>query len=104
MNDPWSLVLALVTGILLGVIFFGGLWWTVKKGVSSPHPVLWFFSSLLLRVALVLAGFYFIGRGHFDRLILCFLGFMIARFVVNWWILKSGDNKIRPAKEADHAH
>ena len=27
------LVLALMTGVLLGAIFFGGLWWTVRKGV-----------------------------------------------------------------------
>jgi hypothetical protein len=32
MNETLSLVLALVTGVLLGAIFFGGLWWTVRKG------------------------------------------------------------------------
>jgi F1F0 ATPase subunit 2 len=29
-------------GLLLGAIFFGGLWWTVRKGVSSKRPALWF--------------------------------------------------------------
>src|ERR1035438_6381230 len=32
MTDALRLVLALVTGLLLGAIFFGGLWWTVRKG------------------------------------------------------------------------
>ena len=51
MNETLSLVLALVTGVLLGAIFFGGLWWTVRKGVSSKRPALWFLGSLLLRTS-----------------------------------------------------
>jgi F1F0 ATPase subunit 2 len=32
------LLAALVGGRgLLGAIFFGGLWWTVRKGLSSPR-------------------------------------------------------------------
>ena len=37
-----TLVLAWVAGVVLGAIFFGGLWWTVRKGVSSKRPALWF--------------------------------------------------------------
>jgi F1F0 ATPase subunit 2 len=51
-----------VAGVLLGAIFFGGLWWTVRKGVSSKRPALCFFGSLLLRTSIALAGFYFVGR------------------------------------------
>ena len=82
MNDTLSLVLALVTGVLLGAMFFGGLWWTVQKGVSSKRPALWFFGSLLLRTSMTLAGFYFIASGHWERLMVCLLGFVIARLTV----------------------
>jgi F1F0 ATPase subunit 2 len=82
MNETLSLVLALVTGVLLGVMFFGGLWWTVRKGVSSRRPALWFFGSLLIRMSIALAGFYFVTGGHWERLLLCLLGFVIARFIV----------------------
>ena len=60
MNETLTLVLALVTGVLLGAIFFGGLWWTVRKGVSSERPALWFLGSLLLRTSITLTGFYFV--------------------------------------------
>jgi F1F0 ATPase subunit 2 len=63
MNETLSLALALAAAFSLGAIFFGGLWWTVRKGVSSKQPALWFLGSLLLRTWLVLAGFYFVGRG-----------------------------------------
>ena len=68
-----------MAGMLLGAIFFGGLWWTVRKGVSSPRPALWFLGSLLLRTSIALAGFYFVSGGHWERLLACLLGFVIAR-------------------------
>ena len=36
-------VLATVAGGVLGGIFFGGLWWTTRKGLSAGQPALWFF-------------------------------------------------------------
>lgn len=75
------LVLALAAGLLLGAIFFGGLWWTVRKGFSSPQPALWILGSLLLRTGTVLAGFYFVAGGHWERLLVCLLGFVIARLI-----------------------
>jgi F1F0 ATPase subunit 2 len=82
MNETLTLVLAGPAGLLLGTLFFGGLWWTVRMGVSSKRPVLWFFGSLLLRTGIVLAGFYFVSGGRWERLVACLLGFVIARFIV----------------------
>ena len=103
MNETLSLVPALVTGVLLGAIFFGGLWWTVRKGVSSKNPALWFFGSLLLRTSTALAGFYVVSGGHWERLLLCLLGFVMARFVVTWLIQPSGEDRSRQTQEASHA-
>ncbi len=84
MNDALRLVLALVTGGLLGGIFFGGLWWTVHKVVSSKQPALWILGSMLLRTSLTLAGFYLVARGHWERLLVCLIGFVVARLIVTW--------------------
>ena len=82
MSDIPALALALVAGALLGAFFFGGLWWTVQKGVTSERPALWFLGSLLLRTGVILAGFYFVSQGHWSRLVACLLGFLIARVIV----------------------
>ena len=82
MNETLRLVPALVAGILLGVMFFGGLWWTVRRGFSSKQPGLWFLGSQLLRMSIALAGFYFVSSGHWQRLLVCLLGFLLARLVV----------------------
>ena len=82
MSEALLLAVAGLAGLLLGGIFFGGLWWTVRRGLSSPQPVLWFFGSWLLRMSIVLAGFYWVGRDHWQPLLACMLGFVLARQIV----------------------
>ena len=103
MNDFLILALALMAGLLLGAIFFGGLWWTVRKGISSKSPAFWFLGSMLLRMGLVLAGFYFVGRGDWQRLVACLLGFIIARLIVTRLTRTRIENPASIAKEANHA-
>ncbi len=54
------LAIAAVVGVVLGLVFYGGLYWTVSRGLVSKHPALWFLFSLLARVSIVIAGFYFV--------------------------------------------
>jgi F1F0 ATPase subunit 2 len=72
----------LLGGGVLGAMFFGGLWWTIQRGAVSAVPGRWFLGSLVLRTAVVLAGFYVLGAGQPLRLGLCLLGFWLARVVV----------------------
>lgn len=103
MNEFLILALALVAGLLLGAIFFAGLWWTVRKGVSSKHPALWFLGSMLLRMSIVLLGFYFVGRGDWQRLVVCLLGFIIARYIVMRLTRTLVERPHSATKEAGHA-
>ena len=80
----FALILPLLAGVLLGMFFFGGLWWTIRRGVSSKQPAVLFFFSLLLRTGIALAGFYFVARGDWRRVLTCLLGFILARILVTW--------------------
>lgn len=83
MNETFAMILACVAGLLLGSIFFGGLWWTIRRGVSSDRPAFWFFASFLLRMSIVLAGFYLVARGQrWQPVVACLVGFVIARLIV----------------------
>jgi F1F0 ATPase subunit 2 len=103
MNEPLSLASALVTGVLLGAMFLGGLWWTVYQGLSSRRVARWFLGSLLLRMGVVLAGFYLVSGGHWEQLLPCLLGFVMARLVVTWLMQPSGENRPPQALEGSHA-
>lgn len=83
MNEQLLMWLAvLLAGAALGFIFFGGLWWTVRRAMTSRWVGLWFFGSMLLRTALVLAGFYYACGSEWSRWLAALLGFVVARLVV----------------------
>ena len=98
MTEALALILAWTAGGVLGGIFFGGLWWTVRRGVLAKQPAIWFLGSLLLRMSIVLTGFYFVADRHWERLLLCLFGFVMARLVVTWLTREH-----QPAPEASHA-
>ena len=82
MRETLVLLLALVAGIFLGAIFFGGLWWTVRRGLVSQQPAFWFIGSMLLRIGIVVPGFYYVMQGDWRRLVACLAGFLLARISV----------------------
>jgi len=102
MNETMILVLAGGVGVLLGAIFFGGLWWTVRRGFSSKRPALWFLGSLLLRTSIALTGFYLIALGHWERLLVCLLGFIIARLIVTR-LIRTAEKPVCLSQEARRA-
>ncbi len=103
MDDAASLVLALTTGLALGVIFFGGLWWTIRKGLSSDHAALWFLGSLLLRTSIVLAGFYLVASDSWRTLLACLVGFVMARLAVTWITRLQRPSRSAQIPEGNHA-
>ncbi|MFA5916024.1 MAG: ATP synthase subunit I [Burkholderiales bacterium] len=103
MNESLSLASALLIGALLGAVFYGGLWWTVRRAVSSNRVAFWFLGSLLLRMGLALSGFYFVAGGHWQRLLLCLLGFLLARLAVTWLTRPLEERTAPQAAESSHA-
>jgi len=90
MNDAIALTISAVTGIFLAAFFFGGLWWTVKKTVTSKNPMLWFFGSLALRTCVVLGGFYAVSLWRFERLAACLAGFFAAHIAFKILLFPAG--------------
>lgn len=98
MNDNTAIVIAGLTGLLLGVFFYGTLWWTVRKTLSSSQPGWWQLGSTVVRMSLTLAGFYMVGIGlgssgsgalyattgaaSWQLMLSCLVGFFIARLLL----------------------
>jgi F1F0 ATPase subunit 2 len=82
MHESLILALAFGAGILLGALFFGGLWWTVRTVMSSDRPAAWALGSLLLRTAIALGGFYLVSQGDRWRLLASLAGFIVGRVIV----------------------
>jgi len=102
MTDALIFGYSLIAGLLLGTFFFGGLWWTVCKGVKSERAALWFFSSMLLRTIVVMLGFYFLLGDSWQRMLAGLLGFFISRLIVTRLTRVVKQSKLL-AQEVDHA-
>jgi len=85
MTSALGLALALGTGLLTGLFFFGSLWWTTKKVLRSSHSALILTGSLLVRTAVVLAGLWLSAQGRWANAAAFLLGFLAARAVVVRW-------------------
>jgi F1F0 ATPase subunit 2 len=96
MSETFILILAWMAGLVLGSVFFGGLWWTVRRGVVSKQPAMLFMCSFLLRMGITVSGFLRVGREDWKRLVVCLAGFVMARLVVIWLT--------RQPMGANHAH
>lgn len=80
MNEVLILILSLVTGILLGIFYFGGLWLTLKQLSFSGNPYLLTLGSFIARSAISVFGFYLVARGgHWERLLVCLSGFIFIK-------------------------
>jgi hypothetical protein len=80
MNEILFMVLAFMAGIILGIIFFYGLWLT----------------------AIILIGFYYISQGNWQRLLVCLLGFITARHIVKRFTSQKKESQLQLKKEVSH--
>jgi F1F0 ATPase subunit 2 len=98
MSEAPRIALAVAAGALLGAVFYGGLWWTVRKGLLSKQPAVWFLASLVARTAIALAGFYAVFGGDWRRLVACLAGFVLARILVTRLTRTLPEPSCRPLK------
>jgi F1F0 ATPase subunit 2 len=103
MGEPSGPVLAAAAGVALGAIFFGGLWWTIRRGLTARRPAIHFVGSSLARMAIVLAGFFLVSSGDWKKLIACLVGFLAARIFVSRRVRASARETVVPKAEVSDA-
>lgn len=82
MSVLMALSLAAAAGVGLGLLYFGGLWLTVRRLPDSRRPALLFGASFAGRTALTVLGFYLVMDGSWERMLACLGGFIIVRQVL----------------------
>ncbi|MCA9157762.1 MAG: ATP synthase subunit I [Planctomycetales bacterium] len=98
MSDMIGIGFALFLGALLGVFFFGGLWWTIQRGIASEWVAVWFIASLLLRTMVVIVGFYFVAQYNWSHFAACVVGFLLTRIIVVKWLGRDAETEQTVAK------
>lgn len=91
--DLVGLSMALAAGAALGAGYFAGLWLTVCRLSYTPSPYRFYSVSLLLRLTLVLGGFYLLSAGGYGDLLAAGVGFMLSRQL---WLMAKGSRAAQP--------
>lgn len=76
-----NLIYPFIAGLILGVFYFGGLWFTVQRLPYTDNPALWALVSFGFRLMVVLIGFYIIMGSHWENAVAALVGFILARVV-----------------------
>jgi len=82
MTELLVLTLAFLAGSVLGFIFYGGLWLTVRKVVTTKRQPLWLPASLFVRILITFVGFFIICAASSKNFASCIAGFVVARLIV----------------------
>lgn len=75
-------------GAGLGILYFGGLWVTVKSLPNARYPSLLSLGSYLGRIGMLLLGFYLVMDQHWMPLLVCMVGFLVTRL---WMVRHLGE-------------
>ncbi len=86
MAAAFSYTPVLLAGFGLGVLFYGGLWLTVRALPKSRHPVLLALASFWGRTAAVVAGLVFAMARRWQNALVCLAGFALARIALARWV------------------
>lgn len=81
MTDGLWAIGVLVWGALLGLMYFGGLWLTLRRLTEVKHQTVWVLGSLAIRNVLAVVGFFPVVRQGWQYALICLAGFILVRFI-----------------------
>ncbi len=88
--DAVQLTVAFLAGGVLGLLYFGGLWLTLRRIHRVRQPGLLLFASLVVRMAALVPAFYFVMAGQWESVVAALAGFLATRHIMI--------RRIRPAE------
>jgi F1F0 ATPase subunit 2 len=104
MTEVVTLTGSLATGLIIGVVYFGGLWLTMRAVSASKRPRLLTAVSFIGRLAVAGLGFYLLSAGGWQRPVVAIAGFILMRLLLarRWGPdrnTSTPENGQKPAKE-----
>jgi F1F0 ATPase subunit 2 len=83
MSEQVPYILVFFFGLSLGLVYFGGLWWTITRLRVSKKPLLLSLVSFWARILTMGIGFYHVARmGSWIYVMMCLAGFVLTRLIL----------------------
>ena len=91
------MIIGFLGGTVLGVLFFGGLYYSVGRLTQAKYPALMMMISTVIRMAILLAGVYLLVDGDFRKILAALVGIVLAKFAILFIVEKKWP--VRKGKE-----
>ena len=88
-------MIAFLIGVVLGVLYFGGLFITVEKIDRVKYPSLLMVLSFVLRMGLLVATFFYISKGGYKDILFTLAGVILTRFIMTFIVKSSISNSTK---------
>ena len=72
-------LLAVFGGGAVGALYFGGLWWTVRRIARTRHPGLLMAASYLVRTTIAAVALLAVASGEAGKVLAALAGFLVVR-------------------------
>ncbi|HZK10662.1 MAG TPA: ATP synthase subunit I [Clostridia bacterium] len=86
------MMISFLSGLFIGVIYFGGLYYSTHKIKAVRNPGLFMALSLLIRMGILLVGLYYLAQRGYKSILLGFIGIMLIRFILVFQVRKHSSN------------
>ncbi len=78
-------IVGYLIGLMLGLVFFGGLYLSVRRLAGHKHPAVYMLIGTFVRMVILLGGFYLLRGQGLAVMLLALLGVMSVRFFMVRW-------------------
>ena len=82
MDESTRIIVSGGAGAIASCVYFGGLWFTVKRLSRSSHPLTLYVASFLIRAALLMCGVFAMLQMGWQQGLAAFVGFLMVRYVL----------------------
>lgn len=76
------MIISFLIGLFLGVLYFGGLYFTTQRFNNAKSPALFMILSFVLRMGVLIAGFYYLSKSGSKNILIGLLAVMLVRFIM----------------------
>lgn len=81
-------------GFLIGIVYFGGLYYSTRKFKDVKNPAIFMFLSFIIRMAVLIAGFYYLAKIDYKNVLIGLIGVILVRFIMIFKVKNYSSNSM----------
>ena len=89
------MVISFLIGLLLGILYFGGLYYSTKKFNKVKRPALFMILSFIIRMGILLIGFYYLAKIDYRNVLIGLVGVILVRVIMVLKVKESNSKSVQ---------